>query len=58
MKGDALTTEELRKKFKNNFDLCSFAINVARTSIQGGQQAALSEVLKKVDHRSSESQEE
>jgi hypothetical protein len=54
---DSLTTEKLRKKFKNNFDLCNFAINVARNSILAGQQATLGELLVIIDLRASEDHE-
>lgn len=49
---DALTTEALRKKFKNNFDLCNFAINIGRNMILGGSQATLTEILAEVDRQS------
>ncbi len=48
---DALTTEKIRKKFKNNFDLCNFAINIARTIIMGGTQASLDELLVIISER-------
>ncbi len=51
---DALTTEILRKKFKNNFDLCNFSINIARNIILGGTQATLSEILIAIDKRADE----
>jgi hypothetical protein len=54
MRVDFLTTEMIRKKFKNNFDLCTFAINVARGVIMGGQQATLEELLVIIDLRASE----
>lgn len=51
---DSLTTERLRKKFKNNFDLCNFAINIARTMIMGGAQVTLDEMLENIEERASE----
>jgi hypothetical protein len=54
MKLEFLTTELIRKKFKNNFDLCNFAINVARGVIMGGQQATLEELLVIIDARATE----
>jgi hypothetical protein len=50
---DTLTTESLRKKFKNNFDLCNFAINIARNMILSGSQANLDETLVAIDNRAS-----
>ena len=55
---DTLTTEELRKKFKNNFDLCNFSINIARNMIMGGTGATLDEILHTIDERASEQQED
>jgi len=54
MKTDFLTTEVIRKKFKNNFDLCNFAISVARGIILGGQPATLEELLIIIDSRADE----
>lgn len=54
MNFDFLTTEELRKKFKNNFDLCNFSINMARNVIMGGQPMTLYQVLEMIDERASE----
>ena len=54
MKLDFLTTEIIRKKFKNNFDLCNFAINVARGVIMGGQPATLEELLIIIEARADE----
>ena len=51
MTHDALTTEALRKKFKNNFDLCNFAILVGRNLILGGSQANLQEILHSVENK-------
>ena len=58
MKLEFLTTELIRKKFKNNFDLCNFAINVARGVIMGGQQATLEELLAIIDTRATEYKKE
>lgn len=54
MKHDALTTESLRKKFKNNFDLCNFAILIGRNMILGGTQSTLSQILDEVDRKADE----
>jgi hypothetical protein len=51
---EALTTEIIRKKFKNNFDLCNFAINVAKNVIMSGQPATLGELLVIIDARAAE----
>ena len=52
----SLTTERIRKKFKNNFDLCNFSINIARSIILGGTQITLGEILELVEERSEEAQ--
>jgi hypothetical protein len=54
---DSLTTEVLRKKFKNNFDLCNFGINVARNVIMGGQQATIDEIIEIISIRADEHNE-
>jgi hypothetical protein len=51
---DSLTNERIRKKFKNNFDLCNFAINIARNIIMSGTQATLDELLATIEMRASE----
>jgi hypothetical protein len=51
---DSLTTERLRKKFKNNFNLCNFAINIGRNIIMGGTQSSLGEILNAVEARANE----
>ena len=48
---DPLTTEALRKKFKNNFNLCNFAIRIGRAMILDGSQSKLADVLVAVDLR-------
>lgn len=48
---DELTNEILRKKFKNNFDLCNLAIQVGKNMILGGTQATLGEILDAVEDR-------
>ena len=53
---DQLTTEQIRKKFKNNFDLCNFAINIARNMILSGNPATLDEILLNVEMRADESE--
>ncbi len=49
-----LTTEQLRKKFKNNFTLCNFAIQIGRNMIASGNQISLAEVLQAVNEKSEE----
>jgi hypothetical protein len=51
---DPLTTERVRKKFKNNFDLCNFSINIARNLILSGTQVTLSDVLVEIEDRADE----
>lgn len=56
---NSLTTETLRKKFKNNFNLCNFAIEIGRTMIQGGEgNTQLKDILTAVDARASEQPKE
>ncbi len=58
MRHDTLTTEFLRKKFKNNFDLCNFSINVARNVILSGQQSlTIYEMLDAISSRADERRE-
>lgn len=52
-----LTTELLRKKFKNNFELCNFSINLARNVILGGEQITLQEALDLASDRAEDSRE-
>jgi hypothetical protein len=49
MSSHQLTSEKLRKHFKNNFDLCNFSIRVARDLIRSQQPAPLQDVLDMVD---------
>lgn len=49
-----LTNERIRKKFKNNFDLCNFSINIARTMIMSGSQLTLDELLHVIEERATE----
>lgn len=51
---DSLTTERLRKKFKNNFNLCNFSISIGRTMIMGGNQSNLAGILDAVESRADE----
>jgi hypothetical protein len=51
---DQLTTERLRKKFKNNFNLCNFAINIGRNIVMSGVQSTLGEILVIVETRATE----
>jgi hypothetical protein len=52
---EPVTTEKIRKKFKNNFDLCNFAINIGRNEILSNSQATLKNIIDLVDKRASES---
>ncbi len=52
---ESLTTERIRKKFKNNFDLCNFAINIARNIIMSGAGGSLTDILRTIEERASES---
>lgn len=54
MLSDSLTTENLRKKFKNNFDLCNFAINIGRNIVLSNSQATLNEIVNSVEERAQE----
>lgn len=54
MRSDSLTTETLRKKFTNNFNLCNFAIEIGRNLIMGGTESNLASILQAVDERASE----
>ncbi len=49
-----MTTERLRKKFKNNFDLCNFAIVIGRNEIMSNSQSTLTSILDAVETRASE----
>lgn len=51
---DSLTTESLRKKFKNNFDLCNFSIQIAQNVLLGGTPAGLGDILQMVEQRADE----
>lgn len=51
MRYDPVTTESLRKKFKNNFDLCNFAISVGREAIMSNPQTTLRDILDQVSER-------
>ena len=48
---ELLTTEFLRKKFKNNFDLCNLAIQVGKNMVLGGNPATIDEILEMVEER-------
>jgi hypothetical protein len=53
-----LTTEWIRKKFKNNFDLCSFSINIGRNVVMSGAgQGTLGDLLEHIDRRADEDRE-
>ncbi len=55
---ELITTEHFRKKFKNNFDLCNFSINIGRTMVMSGNPTTLGEILREIDKRSSEARSE
>ncbi|MDE3056077.1 MAG: hypothetical protein KGI80_05270 [Verrucomicrobiota bacterium] len=46
-----LTTEALRKKFKNNFNLCNFSIHVGQEMLRREGGVMLHDILKKVEER-------
>lgn len=51
---DDVTTERFRKKFKNNFDLCNFSINIGRNIVLSGTPSTLKSILEAIDERSDE----
>lgn len=51
---DSITTERLRKKFKNNFNLCNFAIHIGRNMVLSGVSHSLSDILQGVEDRADE----
>jgi len=52
MRSEDLTTEWIRKKFKSNFDLCGFGINIGRNLVMGGNwHGTLGDVLDTIDRR-------
>ena len=51
---ESLTNARLRALFKNNFDLCNFAINIGRAMVLSGSQATLDEILDVVEERAEE----
>lgn len=55
---DSLTTERLRKFFKNNFDLCNFAIGIGRELVLRGDASSLSQVLDAVEDQAEDRQSE
>jgi len=54
---ESLTTEILRKKFKNNFNLCNFSIQIGREMIANGQPIGLRDVLEVATRRADEERE-
>jgi hypothetical protein len=55
---DELTTERLRKKFKNNFDLCNLAIQIGRSRVLGGEtNVTLAEILEIVEETAEETEQ-
>ena len=54
MASNFLTTEKIRKKFKNNFDLCNLSIDIARMLIKGGNPVTLSQILEAAESRAPE----
>lgn len=55
---DSLTTERLRKFFKNNFDLCNFSIAIGRELVLRGDASSLSQVLDAVEDQAEDRQSE
>lgn len=54
MLDNSITTEKLRKKFKSNFDLCNFAINIGRAQVMNNSQMTLDEVIDYIDKKAAE----
>lgn len=54
---DPLTTEKIRKLFKNNFDLCNYAIEIARNMIREATPASLGEILENVQNQAEKSKD-
>jgi hypothetical protein len=54
MPSDSLTTERIRKLFKNNFDLCNFAITIGRNAVLSHAKSSLAEILDDVEQRAEE----
>jgi hypothetical protein len=45
---EQLTSEALKKHFKNNFELCEFAIRVARHYVAAGQEVNITSLLEDI----------
>ncbi len=56
MSSTKITTEALRKKFKNNFNLCNFAIQIGRNMVLGDTAVTLTQILEAVDEQAVEGQ--
>jgi hypothetical protein len=54
MYAQTVTTERLRRKFKNNFNLCNFAIHIGRNMVLSGTQCTLKDILHAVEKRADE----
>ncbi len=54
MSGEHFTTEYLRKKFNNNFNLCNFAIRIGRDHVLSGEPSSLEIILKMVETQADE----
>lgn len=54
---DKLTNEELKKGYKNNFDLASLAISIARDKVSHEEQTSLKEILDELREVSKENLE-
>jgi len=51
---ETFTTARLKKKFKNNFDLCNFAISIGRALVQNGEQPNIDQMMEAVEQRAEE----
>jgi len=56
MKNNSLTTEKLKKKFQNNFDLANFAIAIARSYVIEHEGGSLNDIIAEVKKQISESE--
>ena len=54
MPSQFLTTESLKKMFKNNFDLCNFAIQIGRNAVLSNSHSTLGDILQTIEERAAE----
>lgn len=48
MQKEQLTNEQLKKHFKNNFDLARYAINAAQHFIKAGHEVNVTDLLREI----------